>query len=123
MTPQLFDVDARKDMPTQGRIVPIVDGIPSRLIAAVAGDTLFLHTNWKAAKGRILSASVQDLERGHWRDVVPQGDAVIEEMAPVGERLAVLLSLNAASRVKLYESGGKLISELALPDIGSVPSF
>src|SRR3989449_986296 len=44
-------------------------------------------------------------------------------MAPVGERLAVLLSLNAASRVKLYESGGKLISELALPDIGSVPSF
>src|SRR5437879_13194589 len=44
-------------------------------------------------------------------------------MAPVGERLAVLLSLNAASRVKLYESGGKLISELALPDIGSVSSF
>src|SRR5437879_1462734 len=44
-------------------------------------------------------------------------------MAPVGERLAVLLSLNAASRAKLYESGGKLISELALPDIGSVPSF
>jgi len=112
-----------QDVAKQGPIVPIVNDIPSRFIAAVAGDTLFLHTNWKAAKGRILSASVQDLEREHWREVVPQGDAVIEEMAPVGERLAVLLSLNAASRVKLYESGGKLISELALPDIGSVPSF
>ena len=112
-----------QDVAKQGPMVPIVNDIPSRFIAAVAGDTLFLHTNWKAAKGRILSASVQDVEREHWREVVPQGDAVIEEMAPVGERLAVLLSLNAASRVKLYESGGKLISELALPDIGSVPSF
>ncbi|HEX2715286.1 MAG TPA: prolyl oligopeptidase family serine peptidase [Candidatus Acidoferrales bacterium] len=112
-----------QDVAKQGPIVPLVNDIPARFFAYVAGDTVFLHTNWNAPKGRILSTGVQDLAREHWREVVPQSDAVIEDVAPVGGRLAVLLTQNASSRLKLYEPGGKLIRELELPAIGSVSSL
>lgn len=112
-----------QDLAQQGPILPIVRDLPARFFAQVAGDRLFLFTNWKAAKGRILAADLKDPARERWREVVPESDAVIESVSLVGGRLAVRLTLNASSRLKVFEPDGKLVAEVALPAIGSVSNL
>jgi len=109
-----------QDLAAKGPIAPVVKDVPARFLADFAGDQLVITTNWKAPKTRILAADLKNPLRDHWREVVPESDAVIEGVAPVGGKLAVTLTKNAASQVKLYDLSGKLIRELPLPAIGSV---
>ena len=104
----------------RGPVVAIVNDLPARFFGTIASDQLFLHTNWKAPKGRILGVDLKAPSRDHWREVVPESNAVIENVDALGGRLGVLFTENASSRVKLVEPSGKLVREISLPRIGSV---
>ncbi len=112
-----------QDTTTAGPPVTIVNDIPARFFADVAGDRLFIHTNWKAPKGRILSVTVKEPSREHWKEIAPESDAVIEEAHLAGGRLVVVFTRNASSLAKIYEPEGKLVREIPLPAIGSVSGF
>jgi prolyl oligopeptidase len=109
-----------QNLAERGPVVAIVNELPARFFGTIAGDQLFLHTNWKAPKGRILGVDLKAPSRDHWREVVPESDAVIENVDALGGRLGVLFTENASSRVKLVEPSGKLVREISLPRIGSV---
>lgn len=109
-----------KDLAAQGSpVVPIVNDVPARFIPELTGDRMFLFTNWQAARGRILGVDLHEPARDHWVELVPEKDAVIEEISLVGHRLAVQYTQNASSRVSLYEPAGKFVREIVLPAIGS----
>ncbi len=112
-----------QDIANKGPITPIVNDLASRFFPDVAGDTMFLHTNWKAPKNRILAVDLKNPARDHWSEVVPESDAVIENMDLVGGKLVVTYTQNASSRVKVFEPGGKFVRDVALPAIGSVSGF
>ena len=112
-----------KDLARGGPLVPVVNDIPARFFAEVAGDRAFLHTNWKASKGRVLAVDLKDPALAHWREIIPEGDAVIEQVILAGSKLGVQYTQNASSRLKLFEPDGKLVHEVALPAIGSVSSL
>lgn len=109
-----------QNLAERGPVVAIVSDLPARFFGTIASDQLFLHTNWKAPKGRILGVDLKAPSRDHWREVVPESDAVIESVDALGGRLGVLFTENASSRVKLVEPNGKLVREISLPRIGSV---
>lgn len=109
-----------QDLGAQGPVAPLINDVPARFIADFAGDSLFIQTNWNAPKGRILAADLKNPARDHWREVVPETDAVIEGDSAVGGKLAVLYTKNATSLVRLFEPSGKFLRELPLPAIGSV---
>ena len=106
-----------------GPITPVVKNIPSRFEVLPAGEKLFIYTNWKAPKGRVVTADIKTPSPEHWREIIPEGAGTIEEVHLTGGRLAVLSTENASSRAKLYEPTGKLVREIALPTIGSVTGF
>jgi len=112
-----------QDITGHGLLTAVVNDLPARFFGSIAGRRLFLFTNWQAPKGRILAVDLKNPSRDRWREVVPQGDAVIQDVELAGGKLAVLLTQDASSRLKVFEPTGRLRREVALPAIGSVVGF
>ena len=117
-----IDVYAQ-NLAENGSFAPVVKDVPSRFEAWAAGEKLFIYTNWKAPKGRVMVADLKNLAPEHWQEIIPEGAGTIEEVHLTGGRLAILTTENASSRARLYEPSGKLLREITLPAMGSVSGF
>jgi prolyl oligopeptidase len=109
-----------QDLAAHGPIRPVINDIPARFDADIGGDEVFMRTNWNAPKGRILAVSLKDPARERWREVVPQGDSVINDMRLGGGKVLVDYLENAHARVKEFEASGKYLRDFELPALGSV---
>ena len=107
------------DVAAQGPIRPVVKDVPARFFGEVGGDHLYLHTNWKAPKGRILAVDLRDPARERWQEVVPEGDSAIESLTLGGGNLLVNYLENASSRIKVFDDTGKYLRDVPLPSVGS----
>ena len=92
----------------------------ARFFGDISGDGLFLLTNWKAPKERILAVDLKNPARENWREVVPEGDSAIEDFSLAGGRLAVKYTVNAHSQLRIFDASGHSVRELELPAVGSV---
>ena len=112
-----------QDLAARRPMVTVVKGIPARFFALAAGDRLFIYTNWKAPKGRVLVADLKDPAPERWREIVAEGSATMENFELTGGRVGVFYTENASSRASLFEPDGKLVREISLPAIGSISGF
>jgi len=112
-----------QDLQSNGPIQPLVNDIPARFFGEVGGDHIFLHTNWKAPKGRILEADLRSPARDKWREIVPESDAAIESFTLAGGKLFVNYIRNASSQVKVFDASGTHVRDIELPAIGSIDRF
>jgi len=118
MKTEIYFQDLTKKCP----IIPVVNDIDARFIPSIAGDKLFMHTNWKAPNGRILVVDLNKPGRKHWREVIPENDAVIERFSLAGGKLFVNYLENVVSRVKVFEPDGKFVRDISFPTLGTVDS-
>ncbi|HXN24162.1 MAG TPA: prolyl oligopeptidase family serine peptidase [Candidatus Dormibacteraeota bacterium] len=109
-----------QDLARKGPIVPIVNDVPAAFFGAIADDRMFLRTNWKAPKWRIMEVNLKEPARDKWREVVPATKAVIEDLSLVGGKLAVHTTENVIPRLKLFEPSGKFVREVIPPAIGTI---
>jgi prolyl oligopeptidase len=109
-----------QDLEHKGPIVTIVKDVLSSFNGQIAGDRMYLRTNWKAPKWRVMEVDLKDPAIEKWREVVPESDTVLEGMSLVGGKLAVRFTQNVIPHVKLLEPSGKLVREVPLPALGSV---
>ena len=112
-----------QNLSENGPIVPVVKGIASRFVVLPAGEKLFIYTNWKAPKGRVMSADTKNPSPEHWQEIIAEGSGTIEDVHLTGGRLVVVSTENASSLARLYEPNGKLVREIVLPAIGSLSGF
>jgi prolyl oligopeptidase len=112
-----------QDLQAHGPIKPIVNDIPARFFGQVGNHTLYVQTNWKAPKSRILAIDLQNPGRENWKEVVPEGSAVIDSLALAHGELVVIYNENASSRIQVFDAEGKHLREVPLPAIGSVTGF
>lgn len=108
-----------QDLVKHGPITPIVNDLEARFEGQIGGDRLFLHTNWKAPKGRILAVDLENPARQHWREVVPESDFAIESVTLAGGELLVNYLEDASTRIKAFDESGKHLRDVPLPGIGS----
>jgi prolyl oligopeptidase len=109
-----------KDLSRNGPIVPVVNSIRAAFLGAIAGDLMYVRTNWKAPNWRIMEVDLKDPLPDHWRELIPASDAVIDGFSLAGGKLAVRMSQNVVPHLRLYDASGKLLREVQLPTIGSV---
>src|SRR6266436_1926403 len=88
-----------QDLKEEGPVVPVVNDLPSSFFASFAGDRLYLRTNWKAAHWRVFSVNLFAPQREHWQEVIPETDATLEELSPIGGKIAALYTRNATSEL------------------------
>lgn len=101
-------------------IRPLIRGIDAEFTPTLGGDHLFLQTDWKAPKGRIIEIDFSGGTPGYWTDVVPETEDVIKDMSPVGGKLFVTYVRDVVPVVKVFEPDGKPLRTLDLPSMGYV---
>ncbi len=109
-----------QDLVKKGPIVPIVNNVHAAFFGQIAGDHMYVRTNWKAPKWRIMEVDLKDPAPEHWRELIPESDAVMDGLSLVGGKLAVHMTQTVVPRLKLFDVNGKLLREVPLPTLGSI---
>ncbi|HXH51214.1 MAG TPA: prolyl oligopeptidase family serine peptidase [Terriglobia bacterium] len=109
-----------QNLATGGPIRPIVTNIHAQFNASIGGDTLFIRTDWKAPRGRVLSAPVAHPERAHWKEIIPQSDSVIRSVGLAGGKVMVNYTKDATSSLKVFDPDGRAENQIAFPTLGTV---
>ncbi len=108
-----------QDLKSGGPIRAIVNDINATFDFDIAGDRLFVKTNWDAPNSRVLSIDLHHPERSRWKTVVRETDAPIEDVAAAGGKLFVAYLQNVVTHIKVFDPAGKFVREVELPEIGS----
>ena len=102
------------------KLIPIAIGIEAIFSADVIGDTIFIKTNYKAPRYRILRTTIDKPDIGEWQEIIPEGKGVIEQFGVVGGKLVITVKQDTYYRLLVYTTGGELVHEVQLPTYGSV---
>jgi len=114
-----------KDLRTNGQLVTVVKDFPAVFFGQIAADHMYVRTNWKAPKWRILEIDLKNpamlADKEKWREIVPQSsDAVLDGFSLVGGKLTITTNENVVPHTKILDTNGKLVRELPSPTLGSI---
>ena len=88
-------------------------------VAETIDDRIYLFTNYKAPKSRLMVADIHNPGINHWQDVVAEGDDVIEDITFIPHHIVIGYSKDASTHAYLYSMDGKREKEIQLPSVGS----
>ena len=108
-----------QDIANNGPLTTIVNDINAGFSADIAGEHVYLRTNWNAPNRRILDVDLKKPERANWREVVPESALVMDGFSAVGGKLFVDYLDNVVSLTKVFEPSGKYVRDISFPMIGS----
>ncbi len=100
--------------------VPVATGRDFVYDADILAGELYITTNEDAPRYRVLKTSCDHPERANWKELIPQGDAVIEETQNIGRRLFLRYTRNAVSELRIFSLDGSLVADVAMPALGSI---
>lgn len=100
-------------------IKPIIHGIDSRFSAENYGDDLYVLTDYKAPKSRVIKINMGDAMPEHWRTIVPEGNDVISSATIVGGKLFVTGLHDVVTQTRIFTLGGKRVGTISYPTLGS----
>jgi len=103
----------------KGSAFAIVNDLNSLSYPVLAGERLFVQTNWKAPQWRVFSVNLAEATRERWHEVIPESKVHLETVAAAAGKLMAVYTHNATSEVKLFDVDGKGERTLALPSLGS----
>jgi prolyl oligopeptidase len=86
----------------------------------VIGDKIYLLTNYKAPKYRIMTAQIDSPELRNWKELIPQSENVLSNAQIIGGKLILTYEKDASHHAYVYTTDGKLLHEINLPTLGSV---
>ena len=109
-----------QDLAKHAPLLPVVKDISARFTGSIGGSHLFLHTNWKAPKGRVVSVDLSNPASEHWQEVIPETDSAIEDVAVAGRKILVDYLRDASSRLKVFSAEGRFLRDVEFPSAGTV---
>jgi prolyl oligopeptidase len=88
--------------------------------ADVFGNDLYIKTNEDAPRYRLFKAPLATPDRAHWKEIIPQAEAVLSNTSLVGGKIIAHYQQDATSRLKLFSIDGKFLRDIELPGIGNL---
>jgi prolyl oligopeptidase len=105
-------------------VVPLVGEFEAHFqLVGNDGPVLWFLTDLDAPRGRVIAIDLRKPERAHWREVIGQTEATLEDVSVVGNRFFATYLEDAHSRVWVHDRDGKRLSEVSLPGIGTAQGF
>ncbi len=98
---------------------PLVYGIDSRFSLDMAGDKMFVRTDYNAPNGKVLRASLGDPTTKSWPVVIPEGKAPIAAVKITGGKMFVGRLADVKSETTIYDLDGKKTGTITYPTIGT----
>ncbi|MFM2291325.1 MAG: hypothetical protein RIS29_1138 [Bacteroidota bacterium] len=81
---------------------------------------LYVLTNWKAPKGRLMVVDPAQPARENWKEVLPESKDVLENVSIIGGKVIAEYMKDATNHVYAFDLTGKKLYEVQLPTLGSV---
>ncbi|HYT03711.1 MAG TPA: prolyl oligopeptidase family serine peptidase [Gemmatimonadales bacterium] len=113
----------------QGATHPRVKGEVVRLLDAFDasygfigndGPVFYFLTDRDAPKKRVIAIDTRHPEPGRWRELIPQGDDVLERVQIIHDTFVATYMHDAHSRLRLFALDGRFLNDVELPTLGSV---
>jgi prolyl oligopeptidase len=109
-----------RDTWTGTLIHTIVNDIDAHFEGHIAGDVLFVLTDWEAPNGRVFAANLRRPAIDSWTEIIGEADDPIEGLTAVGGRLLVHRLDGARSRLTVHEPDGFPVREVTFAEVGTV---
>jgi prolyl oligopeptidase len=87
------------------------------------GPVLYFRTDLKAPKGRLISIDLRNPAAENWKEIIAEGEAKLQSVRYTGHRLVANYLSDAHSDIRIYDTAGKLVRNVALDGIGSAGGF
>ncbi len=102
------------------KIVNIVDNFDSDYsVVDSKGDELLVLTNNEASNQRLISIDTKSPEKSNWKNVIPESKDALSGVSSVGGKLFADYMHNASTLIKVFDTDGNFIKDLALSGIGN----
>lgn len=109
-----------KDLKNDGPFTPIAKDLKAAFNGTVVFDNqLYVLTNFKAPNRRVIDIDLRNPAPDKWRDVIPEGQSVINTFGVVGGKIFVNYLENVATKTRVYDLTGKFVRDLSFPTIGN----
>jgi prolyl oligopeptidase len=99
-------------------LVPVAPDMRSVNQVQVIGDSLLIHTDLDAPRGRACVAPLA--APTEWRTIIPESSDTLQTVTGVGGRIYAVYSRAASHRVWIYAADGAYLRDIQLPALGSV---
>ncbi len=87
------------------------------------GSRFWFQTDVQAPRGKVIEIDTANPARSNWKVVVPEGKETLQATNFVNNKFILNYLKDAYTQVKIYNTGGKLLNEVAFPEIGSADGF
>lgn len=115
------DLLVREARDMDGAFAPIVSGIDALFKGRICGETLYMMTNYKASKYRIVAVNLDDPSESAWQDVISEDpEMTLTGFQVCAGHLVVSAMKDAASRLFVFNVDGTGGREIPLPTLGTV---
>lgn len=84
---------------------------------------VYVLTNWKAPKQRLMEIDPEHPQRENWKEIVPESADVLENVSLVGGKIIAVYMKDAANHAYVFETSGKKLYEVQLPSLGALSGF
>ncbi len=112
-----------KDLQSRTPPARITSGKDFLYYVQIYNGELFILTNEDSPRYRVFTSSVNTPTREHWREIIPQSDAVLTSIQVIGGQLFARYEQNAHSILRRFTVEGKPLGEIQLPTLGTVTSI
>src|SRR5262249_38884552 len=102
----------------KGEIKPIAKDLPAQFSPSIAGDKMYMQTNWDAPNNRLLVVDLKNPAKENWKTVIPESESVMSGFSLVGGKIFVDYLENVSSRLKVFDPSGKEVREIKFPTVG-----
>ncbi len=122
------DVKSRiyfKDLKSNGgQVVKLLDDFDAAYyFVGNQGRKFWFHTDLDAPRGKLIEIDTTNPARNNWKVVVPESKETLQSTGFVNNRFILNYLKDAYTEVKVYDTAGKLVSEVTFPGIGSAAGF
>jgi len=87
------------------------------------GTRFWFQTDLQASRGKVIEIDVANPERSNWKVIVPEGKETLQTATFVDHKFILNYLKDAYTQVKVFDTAGKLVNEVAFPGIGSAEGF
>lgn len=84
---------------------------------------VYVLTNWKAPKQRLMEIDPEHPQRENWEEVIPESADVLENVSLVGGKIIAVYMKDAANHAYVFDTSGKKLYEVQLPSLGALSGF
>ncbi len=120
---RIYDLDlgsARRPR-VAGRVVRLLDDFDATYgFVGNRGPVFYFFTNLDAPRGRLIAIDTRRADRGHWREILPQTDQVLNGVTLIGGRFVAEYLVDAHSRLAVFTAQGRHVADVPLPGLGTV---